>query len=372
MTKPKENPAKISKEGPVKKSKLERYVVRKPMIVFNDGTGFKEAIPQIKPPTWSAVNTGPLVPMSPSLVPECTEITEYGFITGDMEQGTITDSIRPHKHDNHDEVFFFIGTDHRNLTDLGGEIEFWLGEGEDLDKVILDTSSAVWVPRGVAHFPQFFRNVKRAIITICVHINTDKRYVERVDPKGRPTFESAGKVKGGDGKHSKWEKYVVRKPMIMFNDGTGVKEAIPQVTPIPVWSPVDTGPLVMMNPTFVPGSPVMIEYGYLSGDLQHGTSTDRIKPHKHDDYDETFFFLGTDPRDVSDLGGEVEFWLGEGEDLTKIVLDSSGAVFMPKGVAHFPLYVRNVKRPIFHMVIMSNIVERKIHRIDPKGRPTYD
>ena len=36
--------------------------------------------------------------------------------------------------------------------------------------------------------------------------------------------------------------------------------------------------------------------------------------HAHPDFDEFFLFFGSNPHDVLSLGGEVEFWLGEGED----------------------------------------------------------
>ena len=64
------------------------------------------------------------------------------------------------------------------------------------------------------------------------------------------------------------------------------------------------------------------------------------KPHKHD-WDEYLVFLGTDPKDPFDLGGEIEFWVG-GE---KHLITKSCAVFCPRGVYHCPLYTRRVDRP---------------------------
>ena len=64
-----------------------------------------------------------------------------------------------HAHDNFDELFLFFGTNPHDNTALGGEVEFWLGEGEDAQKFIARTPTAEWVPRGVAHNPHLFTKV---------------------------------------------------------------------------------------------------------------------------------------------------------------------------------------------------------------------
>jgi hypothetical protein len=65
-----------------------------------------------------------------------------------------------HAHD-WGEVFGFIGTGGRgNTSDLGGDIEFWLG-GE---KYIISKSSLVWVPPGLKHCPIQFLRIDRPFI----------------------------------------------------------------------------------------------------------------------------------------------------------------------------------------------------------------
>ncbi len=72
------------------------------------------------------------------------------------------------------------------------------------------------------------------------------------------------------------------------------------------------------------------------------------KPHAHP-HDEYLIFLGTDPEDQFDLGGEVEFWLG-GE---KHTITKSCAVFIPGNVEHCPLVFHRVDRP-FMFISTSN------------------
>jgi hypothetical protein len=174
---------------------------------------------------------------------------------------------------------------------------------------------------------------------------------------------------------SKWEKYVVRRPM-RYVIGEGAKrpyvEEVPKNLPIPKWSPEDTGVQIVMSPLLVPGAYSIVEYGIMSGDMAMGIKGQLVQPHKHLNYEEMFIFIGTNPDDVSDLGGEIDFWIGEGTDLEKITFKEPGSIYIPKGTGHFPQIFRNVKRPIVQVVIMPKIDKRETIPIDPKGRPSYD
>ncbi len=81
---------------------------------------------------------------------------------------------------------------------------------------------------------------------------------------------------------------------------------------------------------------------YLETNIVVHTGTDKSvdKAHSHT-FDEYLIFLGTDPNDQFELGGEVELWVG-GE---KHTFTRSCAVFIPGGLSHAPLYFRRVDRP---------------------------
>jgi uncharacterized protein YozE (UPF0346 family) len=68
--------------------------------------------------------------------------------------------------------------------------------------------------------------------------------------------------------------------------------------------------------------------------------------HTHD-FDEIVGFLGNDPQNPHDLGGEVEFWL---ED-EKYMLTKSCLIFAPAGLRHCPLRVTRVDRPFMFLAI---------------------
>ncbi|HJX12926.1 MAG TPA: hypothetical protein VJ377_05295 [Dehalococcoidales bacterium] len=72
-------------------------------------------------------------------------------------------------------------------------------------------------------------------------------------------------------------------------------------------------------------------------------SPEGASPHTHD-FNEVIGFCGTNFQDPSDLGGEIELWLGD----EKHILTKSCIVFVPKGLKHCPLKIKRVDRPIFH------------------------
>ncbi len=68
-----------------------------------------------------------------------------------------------------------------------------------------------------------------------------------------------------------------------------------------------------------------------------------VKAHSHE-FDEAIAFVGTNPDNPYDLGGEVELWVNNEQN----ILDRSFVAFIPAGTVHCPLRIRKVIRPIFH------------------------
>jgi hypothetical protein len=67
--------------------------------------------------------------------------------------------------------------------------------------------------------------------------------------------------------------------------------------------------------------------------------------HKHD-VDEYLFFIGGDPENILDFGAEVELTLGEGDDKEVHTINSTSVVYVPKGLAHLPMVIKKVDKPI--------------------------
>jgi hypothetical protein len=69
-----------------------------------------------------------------------------------------------------------------------------------------------------------------------------------------------------------------------------------------------------------------------------------LEAHVHD-YPEVLIFLGSNPEDPYDLGGEIEFWLEE----EKYDLTMSCFIWVPRGMKHCPLVIKRIDRPIIHL-----------------------
>jgi hypothetical protein len=131
----------------------------------------------------------------------------------------------------------------------------------------------------------------------------------------------------------KYEKYIVRKAM----------------RPESFLDPMAAGfmtmpPLIFLNGDKpVKGSNQFLEVVWIWDEGAAAVNPDR-PPHSHA-FNEVFVFLGSSREDPDDLGGEVEFWLGEGKDTEKYIFTTSTAIFVPKGLVHLPMIFRKIKRP---------------------------
>jgi hypothetical protein len=142
---------------------------------------------------------------------------------------------------------------------------------------------------------------------------------------------------------SKYEKYVVRSstppdPKIKWGlPELGIPELFHYLTP--------DGPIKESN--------TMIEFAWIVKDTAFGVTQD--KPTHSHDCDEIFLFTGTNPKNRNELGADVEFWVGDGKETEIIKMNSSGLVFVPKGLVHLPLFFKNVKKPLLWMVFALNV-----------------
>ena len=160
---------------------------------------------------------------------------------------------------------------------------------------------------------------------------------------------------------SKYEKYVTRKAEVILDPGPDgvIKFGIPSTYEFPLTNQTTTGPRLIFSNDIVKEATSKIEYGWIIGDMTLLTNDKNYGAHKHD-YAEIFIFFGNNPHDTSYLGGEGEFWLGEGNDLEKIKFNESCSVYVPAGLGHFPLFFRNVKSPIMMGVVVPQVDDFKL------------
>jgi hypothetical protein len=75
--------------------------------------------------------------------------------------------------------------------------------------------------------------------------------------------------------------------------------------------------------------------------------------HRHA-FPEIVLLVGSNPHDLRDLGGEVSWGMGEGDDAETYRLTHTTAIYVPPGLAHAPLVYERVDRPILNIVIGLN------------------
>jgi hypothetical protein len=69
-------------------------------------------------------------------------------------------------------------------------------------------------------------------------------------------------------------------------------------------------------------------------------------PHSHA-FPEMLCFIGTDSKDITDLGAEVEITLGE----EKHLITTAAVVSIPANLKHCPIKITSVKRPIVFLEV---------------------
>jgi hypothetical protein len=280
------------------------------------------------------------------------------LINGKTREG---DAPGQHAHPGYDELFLFFGTDPRDNTRLGGQVEAWLGEGENAQKFIIKEPTAKWVPKNLAHNPWIVTRVDNPNYPIIIMvIALTPRYTPQVnDWRNFPyppafSMDKLGVEQPGKGLYTNNVKRLpfapdrimpflrtrVAQPTLMFD-----KTCIPNVPVWVEWFHVFAGGCGIGSPALDAGSI----------NMRDGTSFDITKGYSHShNFDELFLFIPADPHDTLNLGGEVETWLGSRDEAEKFKFTRSTAVWVPAGVHHNPQYYRQVEADkSYFMVVIA-------------------
>jgi hypothetical protein len=279
---------------------------------------------------------------------------ELPWIIQGVPGGGLPSGGAQHAHPDFDELFLFFGSNPYDNLSLGGEVEFWLGEGKDAQKFIANKPTAEWVPRDLAHNPHYFTKVTRPdrpIIEMAIAMSPSYNLGPggmRICPLPPAfSFDKVGKDQTGKGLYTRYVNGLTLATDRVFPSHRG-RIAVPTIMfdktiyPAPVWVEifhVNAAGAGIGVPTL---EPPILKGGRIGGTEGGG--------HAHN-FDELFLFIGTDPHDTLNLGGEVEFWLGEGKEAEKFVTTKATGEWVPAGVVHNPHYFRRVDKPFLMVVI---------------------
>jgi len=228
-----------------------------------------------------------------------------------------------HVHD-FNQVILLIGADLNDIGDLGAEVEICLGE--DKEKHVITTSSAVFIPKGLPHFPATITRMDRRFIMVIVSCAPEWQAKAVLTDKPEPA-----QVVGWG---AKYRNHIINASFqrkgawhygpLNRDDSGGYLTFLR--------NPALTGDLLILYES-LKKAPCRFD-------------PDPSKPHTHPQ-PEILFFLGSDTSDLGQLGGEVEASLGE--NMEKYIINRSTAVVVPAGLPHNPLTVTRVERPFILM-----------------------
>ena len=113
--------------------------------------------------------------MSNELVPGSNIYIEMGWIWAMPDPNP---HIFAHSHDDYDEVVLHIGADPQNPEYLGAEIEFEVGD----EKLTIDKTSALFIPKGVKHGPVTWKGVAKPHIQMAIVLGAGN--ISQANPAG--------------------------------------------------------------------------------------------------------------------------------------------------------------------------------------------
>jgi hypothetical protein len=96
----------------------------------------------------------------------CNIIYAFGTNTGIVGM-----SKEPHVHD-HDEVVYFIGSDPKDIGDLGAEVNMKIGPKGQEEDHIFSVATAVVIPKGVWHCPMVCLKLQKPFLCMAVSLTT--------------------------------------------------------------------------------------------------------------------------------------------------------------------------------------------------------
>jgi hypothetical protein len=234
------------------------------------------------------------------------------------------DPPQPHTHD-YDQVLVFMGADPVNIGDLGAEVELCLGP--QCERHVFASSTAVSIPRGLAHFPAAINTQDHRFIYMEVSCgaSADRETPIKVD---RSVLNSAPVLT--------WESEYRDHFISMAFHRKGPWHYGPR-------NRDDSGGHLTFINSKLPEFDFTIMHETLKN-APYRFMPVPDKPHVHQKL-EILTFMGADPDDLSNLGGEVEVYMGK--EMERHVLTRPAAVVIPGKLAHCPVIVTRVDKPFF-------------------------
>jgi hypothetical protein len=268
----------------------------------------------------------------------------------------------PHAH-AFTEHFIYLGLDPDHPDDLGGTHEIWLGEGEEAECYTITKPTCVFMPPRTVHLPVVYKEVHKPYVLFVV-LNTPMRGLYMAD-KLPPGFGSE-KVPDKELKEQtsgvkKYAKCFIERDPNETNFYPSHKGKSHLVIRQDIRKHLEATETI--EASLIYGSGI----GWGCGDMvQYAKYQAPSLPHKHA-YVENYCFTGSDPHHPGDLGGTVEFWIGEGEKAEQYIFSKPTIILVPPNTIHLPMYVREVHNPFLAISVLDEpfASELPVHNFPP-------
>ena len=245
------------------------------------------------------------------------EIGRYGT-AGKMGEEPFESEV----HD-YNEVMVWMGMDTNDLSELGAEIELCLGE--DKERHMLASSSAVLIPKGVPHFPATITRMNKPFLFMRFSLATEMRSTPVLSDK-RP-----GELVGWQSKYGKLISHLAFARKAAWHYGPA--------------NPDDSGGSITVFNGREFDFTLMCE-SIKKAPYRFGPMPD--KPHVHP-YNEFGITLGADANDLNVLDAEIE--TGMGSEMERHVITKPTLTVLPKDVPHGPLAVTKLGEPFITVIV---------------------
>jgi len=220
-----------------------------------------------------------------------------------------------HMHD-FDQVIYLLGGDCNEMGELNAEVELCLGAEQEIQQI--NSTTAVYVPRGMPHFPLTVRRMTRRFYYM--EISMTREYKETPVPGGSPT-----EVKG---MASKYRSNMTRPAFIRKTPGNMNPE-----------SKDDSGGALASITNKLFPTLIMCE-SLVKAPYRFPNAYSETHPQP-----EFIVFMGSDPDEPTKLGGEVELYVGEKNEAERYIVTVPIVWIVPAQLPHNPNIVTKIDRP---------------------------
>jgi uncharacterized RmlC-like cupin family protein len=224
---------------------------------------------------------------------------------------------------DYDEVMVWLGMDTNELSELGAEVELCLGE--EKERHMLASASAVLIPKGVPHFPATITRMDKPFLFMKFSLTKEMKSTPVMSGK------KPGELVGWQSKYRKLISHLTFARKAAWHYGPA--------------NPDDSGGSIAVfvgnEFPFTLMCESIKKAPYRFGPLPE-------QPHTHP-YNEFGITLGADMNDLNVLDAEIE--TGMGAEMERHVITKPVLTILPKDVPHGPLAVTRLGKPFITVIV---------------------